>query len=223
MPVRTIFDRAPIEEWFSSRVRGMQIAGRARLYLHTLKGTARAQPSRGHTAFQEWIYVRVSSSDFPIENAHRLPAKLHDISKYVPTNWFLPYLIPWFYLRKKCVQETYTILVFEDNFKYSNNEMFLSSMLFLTLKNVFTLSIHDRLRELTKVAKLLLPFSHVIIRAVNWNCARECICIEQRPINPIILWFFNHSSSIRWLPRQIELTKIPVLASSKIQPDLPAG
>lgn len=82
---------------------------------------------------------------------------------------------------------------------------------------------YDRLRELTKVAKLLLPFSHVIIRAVNWNCARECICIEQRPINPIILWFFNHSSSIRWLPRQIELTKIPVLASSKIQPDLPAG
>lgn len=143
MPVRTIFDRAPIEEWFSSRVRGMQIAGRARLYLHTLKGTARAQPSRGHTAFQEWIYVRVSSSDFPIENAHRLPAKFHDISKYVPTNWFLPYLIPWFYLRKKCVQETYTILVFEDNFKYSNNEMFLSSMLFLTLKNVFTLSIRS--------------------------------------------------------------------------------
>lgn len=74
-----IFDRAPIEEWFSSRVRGMQIEGSARLYLHTLKGMTRAQPSRGHTAFQESIYV------FPhqISRSKMRIAKSHNISKYV--------------------------------------------------------------------------------------------------------------------------------------------
>lgn len=101
-----IFDRAPIEEWFSSRVRGMQIEGSARLYLHTLKGMTRAQPSRGHTAFQESIYVRVSSSDFPIENVHRFARKICTIfPKYASTNWFLPHLIPstW----KKSICEKY--------------------------------------------------------------------------------------------------------------------